>query len=129
MVYFQDNRATDRGTSAMAEKIKKICQAFGVNVYRWPTSQDEASRRLITLNQSLADKDKAVEAYDRFLRVEALVLLEPPRQGANSLLEEWRLFAAKEKAIYATLNLFEGDITLRADCWYAASEEDSIAHC
>merc|ERR550514_2376651 len=55
-----------------------------------------------------------------------MVLLEPPRRGANSLIEEWRLFCAKEKAIYATLNLFEGDITLRADCWYAAAEEDAI---
>ncbi len=37
--------------------IKKIYQAFGVNVYRWPASQDEAQRRLVTLNASLADKD------------------------------------------------------------------------
>ena len=36
------------------------------------------------------------------------------------------MFCQKEKAIYAALNLFEGDITLRADCWYPAAEEDQI---
>merc|ERR1719272_1023155 len=57
---------------------------------------------------------------------EARVLVEPPHEGANSLIEEWRLFCMKEKAIYATLNLFEGNMNLRASCWYPASEEDHI---
>ena len=34
--------------------------------------------------------------------------------------------ASKEKSIYATLNCFEGDITLRAACWYPAEEEAHI---
>lgn len=33
-----------------------------------------------------------------------------------------RLFCIKEKSIYATLNLFEGNMNLRASCWYP--EED-----
>ena len=37
----------------------------------------------------------------------AQTLIEAPRLGANSLIEEWRLFCIKEKAIYATLNMFD----------------------
>jgi len=42
------------------------------------------------------------------------------------LIEEWRLFCIKEKSTYATLNLFEGHMNLRANCWYPAAEEDQI---
>jgi V-type H+-transporting ATPase subunit a len=56
---------------------------------------------------------------------EASVMIAPGL-GGNSTIEEWRLFAAKEKAIYAQLNCFEGDITLRANAWYPASEEEQI---
>jgi len=48
------------------------------------------------------------------------------RLGGNSLIEDWRLFCKKEKSIYATLNLFEGDMNLRANCWYPEAQEQQI---
>ena len=69
---------------------------------------------------------EALRAYKSFLKSEAAALLAPPRQGANSLIKEWRLFAVKEKALYVALNFFESEITLHADYWYPATEENEI---
>lgn len=60
------------------------------------------------------------------MKSEATVLLEPARPQGNSKIEDWRLFCIKEKSIYTMLNLFEGEITLRANCWYPESEEERI---
>uniref|UniRef100_A0A0G4F8R1 V-type proton ATPase subunit a n=1 Tax=Chromera velia CCMP2878 TaxID=1169474 RepID=A0A0G4F8R1_9ALVE len=53
-------------------------------------------------------------------------LVRPPRSEASSLLEEWRRFIAKEKAVVAMLNRFEGDVTLRAGCWFPTAELETI---
>merc|ERR1719487_854201 len=123
VVYYQDVRLG--GGSAMAEKIKKIAQSFGVSTYAWPSSRDEAERRKAHLTQTLEDKERAVQAYERFMISEASVMISPG-VGGNSTIEEWRLFCAKEKAIYHQLNCFEGDITLRANAWYPAAEEEHV---
>merc|ERR1719408_189323 len=41
VIYFQDHARS--ATSAMNEKIQKICAAFGVNTYRWPTTRESAA--------------------------------------------------------------------------------------
>jgi len=125
VVYYQDNGLGGQ-TSAMSDKIKKLCVAFGVSQYRWPASRDEAEQRRQELGTVVADKVKALDAYERYVLSEMAVLLQLARPEGNSKLEEWRLFSAKEKAIYVTLNSFEGDITLRSNCWYPANEEASI---
>jgi len=125
VVYYQDNRLGS-ASSAMSDKIRKICSSFGVNTYRWPSNREDADRRRAFLTKTLEEKVRALDAYERFVRSEAAVMLEPARAEGNSLVEEWRLFCIKEKSIYASLNLFEGDITLRANCWYPASEEEHI---
>ncbi|KAF4661246.1 H(+)-transporting V0 sector ATPase subunit a [Perkinsus chesapeaki] len=122
VIYFQG----DAAISAMAAKLNRICRAMGVNLYDWPESQSEAEQRSRALESSIADKTSALQGFDRIMRNEARSLLEPIRIGGNSRVEEWRLFCMKEKSIYATLNLFEGVTTLRADCWYPANEEDAI---
>merc|ERR1719335_188978 len=53
-------------------------------------------------------------------------MVERARPEGNSKIEDWRLFCIKEKSIYTVLNYFEGDMTLRANCWYPASEEETI---
>merc|ERR1719316_1505690 len=125
VIYYQDNRLGGGGASAMADKIKKISQSFGVSTYTWPASREEAERRKAHLTQTLEDKERAVQAYERFMISEASVMISPG-VGGNSTIEEWRLFCAKEKAIYHQLNMFEGEITLRANAWYPAAEEESI---
>jgi V-type H+-transporting ATPase subunit a len=45
----------------------------------------------------------------------------------NSKYLEYKMFCRKEKAIYAILNMFEGEgALLRCDVWYPLREEDDI---
>jgi len=125
VIYFQDHRAGS-SISAMCEKITKICTAYGVNTYRWPNSRESAEDFFQGLQTQLEDQQKLLKAHEVFVRAEATTLLELTRPDGNSLIEEWRMFCVKEKSIYATLNLFEGHMNLRADCWYPAEQEDNI---
>eukprot|EP01055_Gregarina_sp_Pseudo9_P001768 Gregarina_sp_Pseudo_9__1767@NODE_21_length_5816_cov_43_641856_g19_i0_p1_GENE_NODE_21_length_5816_cov_43_641856_g19_i0NODE_21_length_5816_cov_43_641856_g19_i0_p1_ORF_typecomplete_len837_score202_96V_ATPase_I/PF01496_19/9_8e56DUF3611/PF12263_8/53DUF3611/PF12263_8/19DUF3611/PF12263_8/14Complex1_49kDa/PF00346_19/0_18_NODE_21_length_5816_cov_43_641856_g19_i014733983 len=122
VVYYQGGPG-----SALHEKISRICQAFGIETFEWPKSAEEASQKVSQLQELIDDKTRALEAFEEFFFDEIAVLLEPVRPGGNSLIEDWRLFCQKQKAIYACLNLFEEtDATLRAECWYPAEEEDQI---
>jgi len=125
VIYFQDHRAGS-AVSAMSEKINKICSSFGVNTYRWPTSRESAEEMRVRILKEVEDQETLLKAHEAYVKGEAHSLLEPTRFGGNSLIEEWRLFCIKEKSIYATLNLFEGHMNLRASCWYPAAEEDQI---
>ncbi|CEM27242.1 unnamed protein product [Vitrella brassicaformis CCMP3155] len=133
VVYYQGAES-----SAMYEKLTKVCNAFGVSMYPWPASYNDAVSRIEDLTTTIEDKAKALDAFEQYILGEIRDLLEvpggPPPEGADleelrsSRIEEWRLFCQKEKSIYATLNMFEGDITLRANCWYPSAEEDMIRH-
>lgn len=126
VVYYQDARSGGRReNSAMHTRIQRACVQFGINIYPWLTSGQEASQKLLELNQSAQEKNRAVSAFEQFMSAEAARLCEKQR-GGNSLLEEWRLFAMKEKSIYHTLNQFEGSQTLRCDLWYPTADENEI---
>eukprot|EP00746_Dinoflagellata_sp_MGD_P146156 gnl/MRDRNA2_/MRDRNA2_78674_c0_seq1.p1 gnl/MRDRNA2_/MRDRNA2_78674_c0~~gnl/MRDRNA2_/MRDRNA2_78674_c0_seq1.p1 ORF type:complete len:831 (-),score=151.11 gnl/MRDRNA2_/MRDRNA2_78674_c0_seq1:32-2524(-) len=123
VVYYQDYSAR---TSAIGDKVKKICQSFGVNLYGWPTDSEDAERRRAFITQTVEERKTALNAYEQYMRREAKVLLDVARPEGNSKIEDLRLFCLKEKSIYTTLNYFEGEITLRANCWYPESEEERI---
>eukprot|EP00403_Amphidinium_massartii_P048627 CAMPEP_0178465122 /NCGR_PEP_ID=MMETSP0689_2-20121128/51194_1 /TAXON_ID=160604 /ORGANISM="Amphidinium massartii, Strain CS-259" /LENGTH=826 /DNA_ID=CAMNT_0020092043 /DNA_START=135 /DNA_END=2616 /DNA_ORIENTATION=+ len=123
VVYYQDSGLS---VSAMSDKIRKLCAAFGVNMYEWPASHDTCREMQETLKRTCMEVDTLLKAHENHVRGEAQLLLDRCRIDGNSLIEEWRMFCVKEKSIYATLNLFEGHSNLRADCWYPASEEDQI---
>lgn len=126
VIYFQDHRAPS-SSSAMGEKIRKICSSFGVNMYPWPTSREAAEEQKVHLQHQVEDQQRLLKAHENHVFLEAASLLEVTRTGGNSLIEEWRLFCVKEKSIYATLNCFdEGHMNLRANCWYPAAEQDQI---
>jgi len=125
VVYFQDQRS-GVSVSAMSEKITKICSSYGVNTYHWPSSRESAQEMMKSLDVQVADQRQLLDAHENFVRTEAATLLEPARLMGNSLIEEWRMFCMKEKSIYAALNLFEGDMNLRVNCWYPAAEEQHI---
>jgi V-type H+-transporting ATPase subunit a len=122
VVYFQ----SDNENSALYSKIHKIAINFQAKIYKLPVDHRSAEIRINQLREIIADKQQAVSAYERFIAGEIQHLLNPPRYGGSSLVEEWRRFLTKEKSIYLCLNLFEGDQTLRADCWFPASEEEEI---
>jgi len=123
VIYFQDVKSS---TSAMHDKIKKICGAFGVNVYRWPADKADAEKRRAYTDGVIQDKEKALSGFERFMQGEAQSLFAVQRGCGNSLIEEYKLFVLKEKSIYHTMNMMEGDINLMASCWYAEIEEEKI---
>eukprot|EP00929_Paragymnodinium_shiwhaense_P069471 TRINITY_DN3502_c0_g1_i1.p1 TRINITY_DN3502_c0_g1~~TRINITY_DN3502_c0_g1_i1.p1 ORF type:complete len:836 (+),score=230.49 TRINITY_DN3502_c0_g1_i1:131-2638(+) len=128
VVYFQDSRDNSRGMtmSAMAEKVNRVCASYGVHTYDWPNSVEEAEQMKASLLQNVEEQDRSMRALELYVHAEAESVLEVARFGGNSIIEEWRMFCAKEKGLYATLNLFEGNMNLRASCWYPAAEEDQI---
>jgi len=121
VIYFQGG-----ATSNMREKVARICQAYSARTCDWPASYEAAAAGKADLEMQVAEKAQALQAYDRFLTDQFTALAEVPRPDGNSRIEEWRLFTLKERAIYAVLNMFEGESTLRADCWYPDTEEGSI---
>lgn len=121
VVYYQGGR-----DSAMSLRISRICTSFNASIYTWPRSETEALEQIAQADQVMEDKRKAVEAYEKFLLEECGYLFKCSREGGNSLMEEWRMFCLKEKSLFATLNKFDGDVTLRADCWFPAEEEEAI---
>ncbi|UKJ89911.2 vacuolar H+-ATPase subunit [Theileria orientalis] len=113
--------------SATYNKINKLCTGFQAKLFNWAKTQEDAKSRLILLQEKIMDKQRALEAYKKYFRDEIACLLEVIRPGGNSIIEEWFLFCKKEKYLYYILNHFEGsDITLRADCWFPAEEEENI---
>eukprot|EP00747_Dinoflagellata_sp_TGD_P184174 gnl/TRDRNA2_/TRDRNA2_39575_c0_seq1.p1 gnl/TRDRNA2_/TRDRNA2_39575_c0~~gnl/TRDRNA2_/TRDRNA2_39575_c0_seq1.p1 ORF type:complete len:804 (-),score=201.51 gnl/TRDRNA2_/TRDRNA2_39575_c0_seq1:200-2611(-) len=126
VVYFQQSLGASEKDSAMHAKIMKVCAAFGVNLYAWPTSKSEADQRLTSIQKTIEDKATAVEAFRKFKKIETDEMVALPDPKANSRLEEWRLFCVKEKSIYAQLNLCQGEALLRVNCWYPADDEAKI---
>eukprot|EP00441_Pelagodinium_beii_P047067 CAMPEP_0197621620 /NCGR_PEP_ID=MMETSP1338-20131121/2150_1 /TAXON_ID=43686 ORGANISM="Pelagodinium beii, Strain RCC1491" /NCGR_SAMPLE_ID=MMETSP1338 /ASSEMBLY_ACC=CAM_ASM_000754 /LENGTH=800 /DNA_ID=CAMNT_0043191135 /DNA_START=93 /DNA_END=2495 /DNA_ORIENTATION=- len=122
VVYFQG------ASGSMQQKVLKVCQGFGVNMYSWPSSTGAASSRLNYLLRISEEKKSALEAYQNFMRSEIQELLAPSQENpnGNSKIEEWRLFSIKEKSIYNVLNLCAGDIALRVNVWYPAAAEKNI---
>lgn len=121
VVYYQGGPG-----SALHEKIARTAKAFGIESFDWPKNISEAEQKVAMLQEVIDDKSRALEAFEEFFFDEVAVLLEPIRPNGNSLIEDWRLFCLKQKAIYGFLNLFEEtEATLRADCWYPAEEEES----
>jgi len=129
VIYYQNIQDNAANPSAMTEKINKICNAFGVSTYRWPESHEAAEATRARCTSQLTEREQLLTAHRVYMLQESGSLLAPVGgEGGNSLIEEWRLFCEKEKGIYATLNLFEGQSNLRASCWYPALEEEEVRH-
>jgi len=122
VVYFQNM------VGSMREKVVKVCQAFGVNMYTWPSNPETAKKQDMALTKQVAEKDIALEAFQALMRNEAQDLIGPPKHSfdGNSKIEEWRLFCRKEKSIYTILNQCEEGMALRVNVWYPAAEEKNI---
>ena len=124
VTYFQGG-----ASSALYDKFVKICQSFQVSFYDWPATKSDAQLRIARLEAQIVDKKTTLAAFEKYVVDESAQLVCPRIEGGNSLVEDWRLFAIKEKSIYAVLNMFTGGehhLTCRADCWFPASEEPAI---
>jgi V-type H+-transporting ATPase subunit a len=121
-IYFQGSVS-----SAMSDKVMKICQASGCTMYPWAATKTEAKKRLEALTASIKDKEKAEELYAKSMGIETTKWVKPLEEGGNSEIEDVRLFVEKERAIYVALNKFEGAYsTLRAECWYPTKDKFAI---
>eukprot|EP00928_Gymnodinium_smaydae_P003848 TRINITY_DN1135_c0_g1_i7.p1 TRINITY_DN1135_c0_g1~~TRINITY_DN1135_c0_g1_i7.p1 ORF type:complete len:811 (+),score=230.32 TRINITY_DN1135_c0_g1_i7:66-2498(+) len=123
VVYFQ---GTGGVSAPLHQKVIRVCQAMGVNLYTWPTDLGSAQARHAMLQAALAEKNKALEGFMSVMRYEMQELAKPARPGANSKIEDFRLFCIKEKSIYTVLNMCAGDMVLRVNVWYPAAEEAEI---
>jgi len=128
VVFFQDLKGSGSGPAAeglLRQRILRACTQFGVNQYDWPYSGADAQRRLSGLVTACLDKELAQQAYSQYATAETARLLCETRTG-NSLLEDWRLYCMKEKAVFGVMNGCDGDATLRVNCWYPVSMEEEL---
>ena len=127
VIYFQagSSSSADAKGLSMKDKLLKVCQAFGVNMYAWPDSVASVGRRKLDLEKRLADNNLTLSSCHTFFTDMVADLANPPagRPTANSKLEEYRLFAIKEKAIYSVLN--QG-MALSCGVWYPLADETNI---
>jgi V-type H+-transporting ATPase subunit a len=125
VIVFQGSH--DSTSSALHDKVHKVCLTFGVNSYAWPEGRDEAYERLKTVRQHLDEKTKVIESSEAYMKNHFSEIAGEISVGRNSLLEDWRLFCAKEKSIYVVLNMFAGEqMNVHANCWFAAEDQDHI---
>ena len=117
VIYFQGSQNT-----VMRDKISRICQAFQAAIYSWPATAAQAQARVRDLEIVIQDNRRVLEQFRAFLTVELDALLGLAAADGNSKVEEYRLFCAKEKSIYTVLNYFQGETTLRCDCWFPEND-------
>ncbi|KAH7824921.1 putative V-type proton ATPase 116 kDa subunit a [Monocercomonoides exilis] len=82
-------------------KIMRICSSFGASVYPFPSSPSEHLQQIAQIDERLqtlqaVQERSAEQMQQRMLEIKAH-------------FNQWRLFVAREKAIYSTLNLFASD--------------------
>ncbi|CAD7941079.1 unnamed protein product [Amoebophrya sp. A120] len=135
ILYFQDQgpstqnqNANTRGHSGsyMREKMLRLCQQFGAHLYD-VVEEERAPARLRALRDDIRERTSARAAGATFLAEDVRRLKAIQPVSHNPLLDDYAMFLQKEKAIYATLNFFQGEgALLRCDVWYPVAEEDRI---
>ena len=103
------------------QKIKKICESFGANLYPIPGTSRERLALLDQVRSRLEDLKKVLQRTSEQRRK---VLMEV----ANKV-EAWRVRVLHEKAIFNTLNMFlyePGKKTLVAEGWVPVKELDNV---
>lgn len=124
VIYFQGGH--DHESSAMRDRIINVCSLFGVSLYKWPHTQEEAMHRMSELTLQLGETEAALVAFENFLEEQLQGLVSKAHARSNSKVEEWRLICLKEKSLFATLNMMEGETHFRAHVWYPERCENQI---
>jgi len=121
-IYFQGGVS-----SAMSDKVLKICSAAGCVMYPWPSSKSQAVGRKRDIQTQIVDKEAALAAFTASMAAELESWKAVTVEGGNSQIEEIRMFLEKERAIYVNLNNFAGKgATISAQCWFPASAKEVI---
>jgi V-type H+-transporting ATPase subunit a len=87
----------DSKESALHEKVRKLCQTFGVNAYDWPDTHHDCYERLKVQKTLLEEKQKLIKSTEDHMRDEfqKLAVADQTGKGRNSKLEDLRLFLRK----------------------------------
>jgi V-type H+-transporting ATPase subunit a len=102
-------------------KISKICESFGANLYPYPKSSQDAHSMRAQVSSRLDELGTVVAQTDeqRSFILSKIV----------SMLDDWKIFVAKEKAIYHILNFFDFETspkTVAAEGWCPRDCLDSV---
>jgi len=115
IIFFQGERSQ--------QKIKKICESFGANIYSIPDTAKERKDLLTQVNTRIEDLQRVIEKTNKHRRG---VFVDIKRQ-----LPAWHERILKEKAIYATMNLFNYDVgrkLLIAEGWCPKTSTEKIVN-
>lgn len=105
------------------QKVKKICESFGANLYPIPETPRERKDLLVQVNNRIEDLQKVLEKTRKH-RVQVLA-------DIGRHVSSWRERVVKEKAIYHTMNMFNYDIgrkLLIAEAWCPKSATEKVVN-
>ena len=107
-------------SSAIEDKVRRICDAFHASIYSVPTGQEELDT-LVRRNEREIVECKTVLGQNR--RQSRRACLDVAKD-----LQQWTFSVRREKAIYHTLNLFRTDLSgmLRAEGWVVAAALNGV---
>ncbi|VEU21644.1 DEKNAAC102422 [Brettanomyces naardenensis] len=107
--------------SRLIERCRKIVESLDGKLFDVSPDYEEYRRQLVEVNDKLTDLDSVLDHTSERLVLELKeIALE---------IERWRIEISKEKAIYATLNLFDYDPTRRcliAEGWMPKSDLSTV---
>mmetsp|Transcript_9082 Transcript_9082/g.12167 ORF Transcript_9082/g.12167 Transcript_9082/m.12167 type:complete len:849 (-) Transcript_9082:50-2596(-) len=104
-----------------SDKIKKLCESFGANVYDCPDSAEARQNEVLALRGRENDLQVVLDQNARGS--------EQIYSRVSSRFDAWRVRILKEKSIYHTLNLFRynlGGKTLIAEGWVPMADLERV---
>lgn len=121
VVIFQDG-------SHVRDRLQKICDSFNGQTVEIPSHMDAAdlTKRTQELHRRIEDASHLIDTTRRRLREylrEMQKVSQNPAIERVSLIEIYKMFLHKERALYNTLNrLKKGDKLFTGYCWIPKSE-------
>lgn len=69
-------------------EVTRTLSAYGVSLYAFPTSQQDATRRCVAAEEAIDNKQSVAEAYKRNMAADVKMLSAKVSEGGNSYIEE-----------------------------------------
>ena len=90
----------------LQEKVTKICESFGANLYATPESADERIHLRAEVQERLDDLDATIASTKE--------QIHSSLGNVGESLEEWEALVSREKAVYHEMNKFKSDVSAKA---------------
>ena len=107
-------------------KLNKILESFGASKYVLPNSKEGFSAKRKELDEGIRETWSILKMTKSNLELKLEVFSNQRFDtGVCSLIEELRLFIAKEKILYHTMNLLkQQNNSFIAQCWIPVEYEE-----